>query len=57
MCSGKVYVKGHYGNPDCRVDYSKAHEEGKPNGGIKLNHGECDMDRQRTVCVEGGVEF
>ena len=46
---GKVFVRGHYSNPECRVDYSKTDTNGQPVGGIKLSHGQCDMDRQRLV--------
>ncbi|TKR81051.1 hypothetical protein L596_014992 [Steinernema carpocapsae] len=51
--TGKVYVKGHYNNPDCRVDYSQTNTDGIPTGGIRLHHGSCDMDRQRTIRPEG----
>lgn len=47
--AGKIFVKGHYNNPDCKVDYSRTNQDGQPIGGIKLSHGQCDMDRQRTV--------
>uniref|UniRef100_A0A0N5AN64 ZP domain-containing protein n=1 Tax=Syphacia muris TaxID=451379 RepID=A0A0N5AN64_9BILA len=50
---GKVFVKGHYSNPECRVDYSKTDSKGQPIDAIKLNHGQCDMDRQRTVHPDG----
>lgn len=50
---GKIYVQGHYSNPDCRVDYSKTTADGNPIGGIRLQHGSCDMDRQRMVQPEG----
>uniref|UniRef100_A0A914UV67 ZP domain-containing protein n=1 Tax=Plectus sambesii TaxID=2011161 RepID=A0A914UV67_9BILA len=53
MFTGKVYVKGHYNNPECRVDYSKPSEDGRPLGGIKLSHGACDMDRQRMISPQG----
>ncbi|VDM26390.1 unnamed protein product [Toxocara canis] len=53
MFTGKVFVKGHYNNPDCRVDYRKKAEGGHPIGGIKLSHGQCDMDRQRMIQPEG----
>ncbi|VDK23337.1 unnamed protein product, partial [Anisakis simplex] len=49
----KVFVKGHYSNPDCRVDYGKIAKDGNPVGGIKLSHGMCDMDRQRMIKPEG----
>ncbi|GMT05553.1 hypothetical protein PENTCL1PPCAC_27727, partial [Pristionchus entomophagus] len=51
--SGKVYVKGHYNRPECRVDYAERGPDGRPKGGIRLNHGACDMDRQRMVTDEG----
>uniref|UniRef100_A0A1I7Z323 ZP domain-containing protein n=1 Tax=Steinernema glaseri TaxID=37863 RepID=A0A1I7Z323_9BILA len=51
--TGKVYVKGHYNSPDCRVDYSHTNVEGVPTRGIQLHHGSCDMDRQRTIRPEG----
>uniref|UniRef100_F1L6E1 Cuticlin-1 n=1 Tax=Ascaris suum TaxID=6253 RepID=F1L6E1_ASCSU len=53
MFTGKVFVKGHYNNPDCRVDYGKMTKDGHPVGGIKLSHGQCDMDRQRMIQPEG----
>ncbi|CAI5456146.1 unnamed protein product [Caenorhabditis angaria] len=51
--NGKVYVKGSYNRPECRVDYSSKDEFGRPVGGIKLNHGACNMDRQRMIAPEG----
>uniref|UniRef100_A0A0N4Z1A9 ZP domain-containing protein n=1 Tax=Parastrongyloides trichosuri TaxID=131310 RepID=A0A0N4Z1A9_PARTI len=53
---GKVYVRGHYNNPECKVDYAQASLEGLPIDGIKLHHGSCDMDRQR-VLQPGGMQF
>lgn len=52
--TGKIYVQGHYSNPDCRVDYSKTTADGNPVGGIRLQHGSCDMNRQRMVT---GMQF
>ncbi|KAE9547694.1 hypothetical protein FO519_009094 [Halicephalobus sp. NKZ332] len=49
--AGKIYVQGHYNNPECRVDYGQASVEGHPIGGIKLSHGACDMDRQRMAMI------
>ncbi|KAF7638840.1 ZP domain-containing protein [Meloidogyne graminicola] len=52
--TGKIYVQGHYSNPDCRVDFGQAggaDHDGR--GGIRLHHGSCDMDRQRMVQPEG----
>lgn len=47
---GKVFVKGHYSNPNCRIDYGEAILDSKnPTGGITLSHGQCDMNRQRMV--------
>lgn len=46
---GKVFVKGHYADADCKVDYSDAGGTDKPNGGIIIHHGACDMQRQRMV--------
>ncbi|CAB3410427.1 unnamed protein product [Caenorhabditis bovis] len=51
--TGKVYVKGSYNRPECRVDYSNKDQYGRPVGGIKLNHGACNMDRQRMIAPEG----
>ncbi|GMR29931.1 hypothetical protein PMAYCL1PPCAC_00126, partial [Pristionchus mayeri] len=51
--TGKVYVKGHYNRPECRVDYAERGPDGRPKGGIRLNHGACDMDRQRMVTEDG----
>ncbi|KAL3098041.1 hypothetical protein niasHT_027586 [Heterodera trifolii] len=54
--TGKIYVQGHYANPDCRVDFSEAggaDHDGR--GGIRLHHGSCDMDRKRMVGPEGGT--
>uniref|UniRef100_A0A914CE62 ZP domain-containing protein n=2 Tax=Acrobeloides nanus TaxID=290746 RepID=A0A914CE62_9BILA len=51
--TGKIYVQGHYNNPECRVDYGQTAMDGHPIGGIKLNHGACDMDRQRMIAPEG----
>ncbi|CAD6185402.1 unnamed protein product [Caenorhabditis auriculariae] len=51
--SGKVYVKGSFNRPECRVDYSSHDKDGRPLGGIKLNHGACNMDRQRMIAPEG----
>ncbi|CAJ0935192.1 unnamed protein product, partial [Mesorhabditis belari] len=51
--TGKVYVKGSYNKPECRVDYSKRSKDGKPTGGIRLNHGACNMDRQRMITPDG----
>lgn len=48
---GKVFVKGHYSENDCKVDYSNAAGTEKPTGGIIVRHGSCDMQRQRMVCV------
>ena len=45
-------MKGHYNRPECRVDYGDRTEDGRPKGGIRLNHGACDMDRQRMVREE-----
>ncbi|VDN07752.1 unnamed protein product [Thelazia callipaeda] len=54
---GKVFVKGHYSNPNCRVDYDRVSLDGKhPVGGIRLSHGQCDMNRQRTI-QPGGMQF
>uniref|UniRef100_A0AC34EZW8 ZP domain-containing protein n=1 Tax=Panagrolaimus sp. ES5 TaxID=591445 RepID=A0AC34EZW8_9BILA len=47
--TGKIFVQGHYGNPECKVDYGQVAKDGRPVGGIKLSHGACDMDRQRMV--------
>uniref|UniRef100_A0A1I7X5B3 ZP domain-containing protein n=1 Tax=Heterorhabditis bacteriophora TaxID=37862 RepID=A0A1I7X5B3_HETBA len=49
--TGKVYVKGNFVRPECRVDYSKKTADGLPVGGIRLNHGACNMDRQRMLFV------
>ncbi|CAD5229539.1 unnamed protein product [Bursaphelenchus okinawaensis] len=51
--TGKIYVQGHYNNPDCRVDYSQTNTDGSPLHGIRLHHGACDMDRQRMIQPEG----
>ncbi|CAJ0583644.1 unnamed protein product, partial [Mesorhabditis spiculigera] len=51
--TGKVYVKGNYNKPECRVDYSKRTKDGRPTGGIRLNHGACNMDRQRLITPDG----
>uniref|UniRef100_A0A183BYZ8 ZP domain-containing protein n=1 Tax=Globodera pallida TaxID=36090 RepID=A0A183BYZ8_GLOPA len=54
--TGKIYVQGHYANPDCRVDFSEAggaDHDGR--GGIRLHHGSCDMDRKRMVSPSGGT--
>uniref|UniRef100_A0A915MWE3 ZP domain-containing protein n=1 Tax=Meloidogyne javanica TaxID=6303 RepID=A0A915MWE3_MELJA len=52
--TGKIYVQGHYSNPDCRVDFGQAGgAEHDGRGGIRLHHGSCDMDRQRMVQPEG----
>ncbi|VDK88398.1 unnamed protein product [Litomosoides sigmodontis] len=49
---GKVFVKGHYSNPNCRIDYGKAILDSKnPAGGITLSHGQCDMNRQRLLFI------
>ncbi|CAG9530723.1 unnamed protein product [Cercopithifilaria johnstoni] len=51
---GKVFVKGHYSNPNCRVDYGTAVLDNKnPVGSITLSHGQCDMNRQRMIQPEG----
>ncbi|EFO24074.2 cuticlin 1 [Loa loa] len=51
---GKVFVKGHYNNPNCRVDYGKPILDSKnPVGSITLSHGQCDMNRQRMIQPEG----
>uniref|UniRef100_A0A0R3RKL4 ZP domain-containing protein n=1 Tax=Elaeophora elaphi TaxID=1147741 RepID=A0A0R3RKL4_9BILA len=51
---GKVFVKGHYSNPSCRVDYGRVTpDEKNALGGITLSHGQCDMDRQRVIQPEG----
>jgi polyisoprenoid-binding protein YceI len=47
--TGKIYVQGHFHDPDCRVDYSQTDTNGVPIGGIRLQHGACDMDRQRLI--------
>uniref|UniRef100_A0A914P648 ZP domain-containing protein n=1 Tax=Panagrolaimus davidi TaxID=227884 RepID=A0A914P648_9BILA len=51
--TGKIFVQGHYGNPECKVDYGQVAKDGRPVGGIKLSHGACDMDRQRMIRPEG----
>uniref|UniRef100_A0A914E9Y2 ZP domain-containing protein n=1 Tax=Acrobeloides nanus TaxID=290746 RepID=A0A914E9Y2_9BILA len=51
--TGKIYVQGHHKNPECYVDFSKTDKNGKPSAGIKLSHGVCDMDRQRTISSDG----
>ncbi|PAV79854.1 hypothetical protein WR25_01965 isoform B [Diploscapter pachys] len=51
--AGKVYVKGSYNKPECRVDYSSKTADGRPKGGIRLNHGACNMDRQRMITPDG----
>uniref|UniRef100_A0A915Q407 ZP domain-containing protein n=1 Tax=Setaria digitata TaxID=48799 RepID=A0A915Q407_9BILA len=48
---GKIFVKGHYSNPSCRVDYSKTISDSNPVGGIILSHGQCDMNRQRMLFI------
>ncbi|KAI6244156.1 ZP domain-containing protein [Aphelenchoides fujianensis] len=56
--AGKIYVQGHYHNPECRVDYSQTNTDGNPIGGIRLQHGACDMNRQRTIQSNGmGMQF
>ncbi|KAI6232305.1 Zona pellucida domain-containing protein [Aphelenchoides besseyi] len=56
--TGKIYVQGHYHNPECRVDYSQTTTDGNPIGGIRLHHGACDMDRQRMIQSNGlGMQF
>uniref|UniRef100_A0A8R1XSY3 ZP domain-containing protein n=1 Tax=Onchocerca volvulus TaxID=6282 RepID=A0A8R1XSY3_ONCVO len=51
---GKVFVKGHYSNPNCRVDYGKTILDSRiPLGGITLSHGQCNMNRQRMIKPEG----
>lgn len=55
---GKIYVQGHYSNPDCRVDYSQTNSQGAPIGGIRLQHGACDMDRRRMISSGSmGMQF
>ncbi|MCP9263061.1 CUTiclin-Like [Dirofilaria immitis] len=51
---GKVFVKGHYSNPNCRVDYGNEILDSRNLiGGIILNHGQCDMNRRRMIQPEG----
>ncbi|KAK6112580.1 Zona pellucida-like domain family protein [Brugia pahangi] len=51
---GKIFVKGHYSNPNCRVDYGKTTLDSRNSvGGIILSHGQCDMNRQRMIQPEG----
>ncbi|EJW87123.1 hypothetical protein WUBG_01968 [Wuchereria bancrofti] len=51
---GKVFVKGHYSNPNCRVDYGKTTLDSRNSvGGIILSHGQCDINRQRMIQPEG----
>ncbi|KAL6737153.1 hypothetical protein Aduo_010822 [Ancylostoma duodenale] len=52
----KVYVKGNFNRPECRVDYSSQLRGGIQDGGITIGHGSCNMDRQR-VLSPGGVMF
>ncbi|KIH57176.1 hypothetical protein ANCDUO_12635, partial [Ancylostoma duodenale] len=54
--TGKVYVKGNFNRPECRVDYSSQLHGGIQDGGITIGHGSCNMDRQR-VLSPGGVMF
>ncbi|EYB94692.1 hypothetical protein Y032_0168g177 [Ancylostoma ceylanicum] len=54
--SCKVYVKGNYNRPECRVDYSSQLTGGIQDGRITIGHGSCNMDRQR-VLSPGGVMF
>ncbi|CAI4233042.1 unnamed protein product [Auanema sp. JU1783] len=51
--TGKVFVRGNYNRPECRVDYGRRTVDGRPLGGIRLNHGACNMDRQRMITPEG----
>uniref|UniRef100_A0AC35U2X4 ZP domain-containing protein n=1 Tax=Rhabditophanes sp. KR3021 TaxID=114890 RepID=A0AC35U2X4_9BILA len=53
---GKVFVRGHYNTPECRIDYAQAMLDGTDVDGIKLSHGACDMDRQR-ILHPGGLQF
>ncbi|EPB77016.1 zona pellucida-like domain protein [Ancylostoma ceylanicum] len=48
MLAGKVYVKGNYNRPECRVDYSSQLTGGIQDGRITIGHGSCNMDRQRV---------
>uniref|UniRef100_A0A915J5K2 ZP domain-containing protein n=1 Tax=Romanomermis culicivorax TaxID=13658 RepID=A0A915J5K2_ROMCU len=49
---GKAYIKGHYANPDCRIDYSD-YKVVKSGGKMKIRHGSCDMTRQRMISPQG----
>lgn len=49
---GKTFVKGHYADPNCKVDNSPLDNTGRSNESsvsIVLHHGACDMQRQRMV--------
>ncbi|WKY15234.1 hypothetical protein Q1695_000597 [Nippostrongylus brasiliensis] len=50
---GKVYVKGHYSHPECRVQYGSGPHQDSLTREIKIDHGTCDMTRQRMVPPEG----
>ncbi|KAK5980081.1 ZP domain-containing protein [Trichostrongylus colubriformis] len=52
---GKVYVKGSYSKPECRAEYSTKTAGHSSTQGIKVEHGACNMSRQRLVPPEGMV--
>ncbi|KAK6055424.1 hypothetical protein COOONC_07071, partial [Cooperia oncophora] len=52
---GKVYVKGSYQHPDCRVEYTSKVARQASTRGIKIEHGTCNMSRQRLVPPEGMI--
>ncbi|CAJ0604403.1 unnamed protein product [Cylicocyclus nassatus] len=53
LFNGKVYVKGNYNRPECKVDYSAEENGGVRDGEIRIAHGSCNMDRQRTLSPYG----
>ncbi|KAK6024734.1 hypothetical protein OSTOST_09453, partial [Ostertagia ostertagi] len=52
---GKVYVKGSYNHPECRVEYSSKVARRASTRGIKIEHGACNMSRQRLAPPEGMI--
>ncbi|KHJ96392.1 zona pellucida-like domain protein [Oesophagostomum dentatum] len=53
MFSGKVYVRGSYNRPECKVDYSSSPSKETQTGEIRIAHGLCNMDRQRMLSPDG----
>ena len=47
--TGKIFVKGHYSQSECRHDYANDTATVGTTAGLSVSHGQCDMWRQRML--------